>query len=59
MGDITIHPNFFQNQGIGPCIAIPLEQLIIIARESKYNRMKLQVAGTVPREWSSDELASS
>ena len=45
---------FLQNPGIGPCRAIPLEQLTKIARKSTYNRIKLKVAGAVPRGWSSD-----
>ena len=45
-----------QNPGIGPCRVIPLEQLAKMTRESKQNRMNLQVAATFPRGWSSDYM---
>ena len=45
---------FLQNPGIGPCRAIPLEQLTKTARKITFNRIKLKVAGGVPRGWSSD-----
>ena len=45
---------FLQNPGIGPCRAKPLGQQTKIAKKSTYNRIKLKVAGAVPRGWSSD-----
>ena len=53
-GSLEYQCHFSQNPGIGPCRAIPLGQLTKIQRESKCNRVKLQVAGIVPRRWSSD-----
>ena len=44
----------YRNSGIRPCITISIEQLIKITRERKYDRIKPEVVGTVPRGWSSD-----